>query len=93
MEQWYSTLFVAHGVVVDILYKSSLVCLLCLPLPSLHLSDFLGNLFVLLVCVLFFSSVLYYCIDFCSKLKSSYFSLFLTILTYSSLHDSKYVLP
>ena len=38
--QWYSTLFVAHGVVI-----ATLNSFFFLPLPSLHLSDFLGNLF------------------------------------------------
>ena len=70
------------------LYKSSLVCLLCLPLPSLHLSDFLGNLFVWLVCVLFLA-VCY--ITALISIVSFFFNLFLTIPTYSSLHNSKYV--
>ena len=38
-----STLTVAHEAVVATLYNLCLVCSLCLPLTSLHLSDFLGN--------------------------------------------------
>ena len=33
-------MFVAYGAVVAALYNPYLVCLLCLSLPSLHLSDF-----------------------------------------------------
>ena len=46
-------LFVAHeAVVYSYLYNSFLVCLLFLPLPSLHPSDFLGNLFFALLVIL-----------------------------------------
>ena len=38
-----------YEVLVATIYNPFLVCLLCLPSPSLHLSDFLGNVFVLLV--------------------------------------------